>query len=69
MRKKGILQLALQLNFWVALNTCNSPYVYIVNAIGQVAKVAIHRIYGAIHYNFVATTFFNYYAIPLWLQS
>ncbi len=48
--KKGVLQLALQLNFWVASNTCNSLYLYVVNAIGQVARVAsiaTHRIYDA----------------------
>ncbi len=30
MKKKEVLQLALQLNFWVAMNTCNSLYFYIV---------------------------------------
>jgi hypothetical protein len=30
MKKRGILQLALQLNFWVAMTTCNSLYFYIV---------------------------------------
>jgi hypothetical protein len=53
----------------VASNICNSPYLYIMNAIGQVVRVAIHHIYGAIHYNSIATLLqqliFNYYAIPL----
>jgi len=29
--KKGVLQLALQLNFWVAMTTCNSLYFYVVS--------------------------------------
>ncbi len=29
--KKGVLQLALQLDFWVAPNICNSLYLYVVN--------------------------------------
>jgi len=52
MKKWGVLQLALQLNFWVASNTCNSLYLYDVNAMRQVARVAIiaiHHIYGATH--------------------
>jgi hypothetical protein len=43
-----------------------------VSAIGQVAKVAkvaIHYMYGATHYNLITTFsqqfFFNYYATPL----
>jgi len=54
MKKRGVLHLALQFNFWVALDTCNSPYLYVVSAIGQVAgvaKVATHHIYDATHYN------------------
>jgi len=54
--KKGVLQLALQLNFQVALETCNSPYLYVVSDIKQVAKVArvaTHCIYGATHYNLI----------------
>ncbi len=39
MRKKGVLQLALQLNFWVAKDICNSLYLYIMNANEQVAWV------------------------------
>jgi hypothetical protein len=38
--KKGVLQLALQLNFWVAKDTCNSLYLYAVSANGQVEWVA-----------------------------
>jgi hypothetical protein len=37
MKKKGVLQLALQLNFWVVEDTCNSLYLYVVNANEQVA--------------------------------
>jgi len=40
MKKKGVLQLALQLNFWIAKDICNSLYLYTVNANGQVAWVA-----------------------------
>jgi hypothetical protein len=39
MRKMGVLQLALSLNFWVAEDTCNSLYLYVVSANGQVAWV------------------------------
>jgi hypothetical protein len=58
MKKKIVLQLALQFNFWVASDNCNSPYLYIVSVIEQVAivaRVVIHRIYNATHYNFVTT--------------
>jgi hypothetical protein len=37
MRKKGVLQLALQLNFWVVMTIYNSPYFYVVIVIEQVA--------------------------------
>ncbi len=40
MRKKGVLQLALQFNFWVVENICNSLHLYTMNANGQVAWVA-----------------------------
>ncbi len=63
------MQLTLQLNFLVALDTCNSPYLYVMRAIGQVAKVA--RI--ATHYNSIITLLqqllFNYYATPLQLET
>jgi hypothetical protein len=36
-KKGSVLQLALQLNFWVAEETCNSLYLYVVTANGQVA--------------------------------
>jgi hypothetical protein len=71
MRTRGVLQLALQFNFWVAFDTCNSPYLYVVSAIGQVVRVIIHHIYGAVYYNSIPTLLqqlsFNYYATPLWL--
>jgi hypothetical protein len=31
MRKMGVLQLALQFNFWVVYDTCNSLYLYVAN--------------------------------------
>jgi hypothetical protein len=40
MRKKVVLQLALWLNFWVAPDTCNSLYLYIMNVIGQITWIA-----------------------------
>jgi hypothetical protein len=56
-----------------ALDTCNFSYLYDVSVIRQVARVATHYIYGAIHYNSITSLlqqlFFNYYAIPLCLQS
>jgi hypothetical protein len=48
MRKWGLLQLPLQLNFWLTTDTYNSSYFYNVSAneqVALVAKVAIHRIY------------------------
>jgi hypothetical protein len=39
MKERGVLQLALQLNFWVVLNTYNSLYLYAVSANRQVAWV------------------------------
>jgi hypothetical protein len=40
MRKKGVLQLALQFSFWIIEESCNSLYLYIVNANEQVAWIA-----------------------------
>jgi len=40
MKKMGILQLALQLNFWIVEDICNSLYLYVVNVKEQVAWVA-----------------------------
>jgi hypothetical protein len=37
MRKRGVLQLALQLNFWVVDDICNSMYLYAMSVNGQVA--------------------------------
>ncbi len=34
MSKKGVLQLALQFNFWVADDTCNSLYLYAMSNMG-----------------------------------
>jgi hypothetical protein len=39
MRKRDVLQLTLQLNFWVALDTCNSLYLYAMSDNGQMAWV------------------------------
>jgi hypothetical protein len=70
--KKGVLQLALQLNFWIASNISNSPYLHVVSVIEKitrVAKVATHCIYATTHYNSITTLsqqlLFNYYATPL----
>jgi hypothetical protein len=40
MKKKGVLQLALQLNFWIIKYTCNSLYLYAMRTNGQVGSVA-----------------------------
>jgi hypothetical protein len=73
--KKCVLQLTLQLNFWIAMTTCNAPYFYVVDAMKQiawVAKVVIHYIYNATHYNSITILLkqfiFNYYVSPLQLQ-
>jgi hypothetical protein len=39
-KKNGVLQLALQLNFWIAKDTCNSMYLYIVSVNGKIAWIA-----------------------------
>jgi hypothetical protein len=39
MRKRGVLQLALQLNFWIVKDTCNSLYLYIVSVNKHIAWV------------------------------
>jgi len=71
--KMGILQLALQFNFGVAMSTCNSLYFYVVSVIKQVAwiaRIVTHHIYDAIHCNSIATQLqliFNYYATQLQL--
>jgi len=36
----GVLQLVLQINFWIAKDTCNSQYLYTMNVNGQVAWIA-----------------------------
>jgi hypothetical protein len=40
MREKGVLQLALQLNFWIIEDTSNSLYLYAVSVNRQVATIA-----------------------------
>jgi hypothetical protein len=40
MKKKSVLQLALQLNFWVVKDICNSLYLYAMTFNRQVAWVA-----------------------------
>jgi len=39
-KKSCVLQLALQPNLWVAEDTCNSLYLYVVNMNRQIAWVA-----------------------------
>jgi hypothetical protein len=41
MRKRGVLQLTLWLNFWVASDTYNSTYLYAVSAIRQVTTLQL----------------------------
>ncbi len=50
-RLKGVLQLSLQLTFWIVTYTCNSLYIQ-CNSL-------------QINYNLVKTTHFNYYSTPL----
>ncbi len=38
--KRGVLQMALQLNFWITKVTCNSLYLYVASVNKQVAGVA-----------------------------
>jgi len=40
MKKGGVLQLALWLNFWIVKDTCNSLYLYVVSANKQIAWIA-----------------------------
>ncbi len=56
--KMGVLQLALQFNFSIAMSTCNSLYFYVMSVIKQatwIVRIVTHRIYYAIHYNSIAT--------------
>ncbi len=62
MTNKGVLQLTMQLNFWVVIIICNSLDFYVVSAIRQVAWVVIvitHYIYDETHCNYVETTCFQ----------
>jgi hypothetical protein len=38
--ERGVLQLVLQFNFWIIEDICNSLYLYVMSASGQVAWVA-----------------------------
>jgi hypothetical protein len=40
MKKERFFQLGLQLGFGIAMNTCNSMYLYILSVNGQVIEVA-----------------------------
>jgi hypothetical protein len=76
MNIRGVLQLGLQLNFWIAMTICNWCCIFTpMSVIGQVAwgaKYATRHIYDLILMQLIAIQlqqfFFNYYAIPLWLQ-
>jgi len=71
MKKRGVLQLTLQFNFWVAKYTCNSLYLCVVNqqTSSMSYKVAIHCIYDINSLQPITTQskqlIFNYYATPL----
>jgi hypothetical protein len=79
MKKKGVLQLGLQLNFWVTMTICNSLYFYTHESY-QTSYMSCKRCnssymwshFNATHCNIVAILsqqlLFSYYAIPLWLQ-
>jgi hypothetical protein len=53
--KDCVLQLALQFNFWVIEDTCNTLYLYVVSVTGQVAWVVTHHIYVTIHCDSIVT--------------
>jgi hypothetical protein len=63
MKKREILQLALQLNFWIVMTTCNSLYFYVVSVIGEVewvVRLATQYIYMIqFNYSFVKTIHFE----------
>jgi hypothetical protein len=61
--KNRVLQLGLQLGFLITMDICNSWYLYKLNAIRQVAVVAMdtlchiqYHIYGATHMQLYATS-------------
>jgi len=56
MKKMGILQLKF---FWVVKDICNSLYLYIMSANGQVAWITIQHMYNAIYYNSIKTIHFQ----------
>jgi hypothetical protein len=61
MTKRGVLQLVLQLNFWIVEDICNSLYLY--NECQWTScmscRVATHHIYGATHCNLVKIIHFQ----------
>jgi hypothetical protein len=68
MKQRGVLQLALQLNFWVAEDTYNSMYLYAMNVKEQVAWIAKLQFIIYIVQHIVTLSkqlIFNYYATPL----
>jgi len=44
--KRVVLQLALQLDFLIAMVICNSMYFYTLSYVGQVALVAMNILYS-----------------------
>jgi hypothetical protein len=71
-KKRGVLQLALQINFWIAKSNYKSQYLYTMNVNGQVAWVTqlqlpiyIVQLIGIqLQFN-QNKLIFNYYATPL----
>jgi hypothetical protein len=63
--KKGVLQLALQLNFWVAKDICNSLYLYtwvLIDNLHELQSCNWPYIWHdslQLNYNFVKTTHFQ----------
>ncbi len=41
MKKGGVLQLGLQLDFWIAMDICNSWYFYNMSVIKQIIAIAL----------------------------
>jgi len=68
MKKRDVLQLALQCNFLATSDTYNSPYLYIVNVTNKLQE--LQKLQLTVYKMQLITTqsqqvFFNYYATPL----
>jgi hypothetical protein len=70
MKKMGVLQLALQLNFWIAPNNCNSLYLYIVSANVSMVQFIVTRLQFSQNNSFSTIMQFHYnYTVNAMLMS